>query len=69
VDTRCRVPRPRLGRETLHDDGTERGEIQIGPELGAVAGGARRREDRIGEVHGTDTRAEIDVGEGAEVHR
>ena len=50
----CRVARPGLGRERLHHDRAERGQVAVVGELGAVARRPRRRHDRVRQVEGPD---------------
>ena len=60
---RRRIPGPGFGGERLHDDGAERGEVEVRRKLRPVARGARRRHHRVGELDRADRRREVDSAE------
>ena len=57
-----RVAGPRLGGQRLDHDRAEGAEVEVGGELGAVAGGPRRRHHRVGQRRPGRSGGEIDAG-------
>ena len=55
------LPGPRLGRQRLDHHRAQRRQVDVGRQLGPVAGGARRRHHRVGQVHRADARRQVDV--------
>src|ERR1019366_7392415 len=59
--SRWRVALPREGRERLHDDAAEPGQLTVATQLVAVARGARRRQDRSAQRQRSDVRGQVDA--------